>query len=73
MNGPAEPFIVKPADGPPLRSSVKDLVREGARVTFVLEPLSISDAILEARAEAWLFRCDGVVDDGRDGGLKVFF
>lgn len=54
---------------------VKELLRE--EVMFAL-PMSISFAILEERALDWLSRCDrfeceGVVEDGREGGLKGFF
>jgi len=91
VKGPAEPFIVRP--GPccgwvvevPFRApdatllevgvAVKELFREGVILAL---PLSISLAILEARALDWLSRLarlawEGVVEEGREGGLKGFF
>lgn len=70
VKGPAEPFMVKPVDAAPLR---KELLRGDDKLMFGLLPLSISDAILDARVEDWLLRCEGVVDDGREGGLNGFF
>lgn len=89
MKGPAEPLIVRPGPAAvegfavPLRAAlvvgvlevVKELLRE--EVTLAL-PLSISFAILEARTLDWLSRWvraewDGVVEEGREGGLKGFF
>lgn len=87
MKGPAEPFIVRPVPADcdwvlgveaPLRAVegvVKELFRE--ELTFAL-PESISDAILEARAfDDWRsrsrFECEGVVEDGLEGGLNGFF
>ena len=79
MNGPALPFMLKP--GP---VSACDCCEEPFLADFAVKlredelmlafPLSISLAILETRAElACELRFDGVVDDGREGGLNGFF
>lgn len=79
VNGPALPFMLRPGpasvctccEEPFLVGLAKELRAGGFMLAF---PLSISLAILEARAKlACEPRFDGVVDDGRDGGLNGFF
>lgn len=79
VNGPALPFMLRPGPVSTCDCCEKPFLVDFAVVLrdeelILAFPLSISLAILEARAElACDPRFDGVVDDGRDGGLNGFF
>lgn len=61
MNGPAVPLILRP-----WACETPFLAIFGLDVLMVAFPLSISFAMRFARA----LRCEGVVDEGLDGGLN---